>query len=344
MKSDDFQRAVRSSRNERSEGDAPNIGKVGRMPGTGLPKGARRKKRKSESGIGKSGSGGKGNRVREGRRIVILTWSVLLSVVVLGVIGASVWLWLRPNMVARPVAIRPTGEIPDARKLLKSKIPSLPEAEIIALVKQALAVREPEKITEYFRPCSSSPGQIVDFLKSLESVDGVVTRINSIGSIDSNAMPMDGVVVTFKGADAPRNRVAMLTPDEAGKWKVDYDAFARTVTPPWSEFLKKDTKSAQVRVYAAVDSYYNGVFRDETQWICYGLASPDTEDIFLAYCKKGSPQAAAMAWIFKKDSKLNRATLEIHRVEGGASRQVEISKVLAEDWVVGATPFEDRFK
>ena len=349
MKSDDFQRSVRSTKNDRSEGDAPNIGKVGRMPGTGLPKGLRRKKRKSESGGRNSGEVPKGNRVRDLRRKVVFTWSLVLSGVVLLILGGAVWLWIRPNMkttVDKP-SLLPTQA--DEGKFIRPTIPSLAEADAIALVKRALTVREPEKIVEYFRPGSSSSEQIVDFLKSLDEVDGPVSKVDALGSIDGNAMAVDGVVVTFKGSGskgsgATRNRVAMLTPDESGKWKVDYDAFARTVTPPWNEFLEKGAKSAQVRVYAAEDSYYNGVFRDETQWVCYGIASPDTEQILLAYCKKGSPQAAAMASIFKKDTKLNRATLEIRRVEGSGPRQVEISQVLAEDWVVGDRPFEDRFK
>ena len=44
----------------------------------------------------------------------------------------------------------------------------------------------------------------------------------------------------------------------------------------------------------AKDSYYNGPFRDETQWSCYGMASPDLDVVLLGYCRQGSPQAAAM--------------------------------------------------
>jgi hypothetical protein len=343
MKSDDFQRSVRSSKNERSEGDAPNIGKVGRMPGTGLPKEVRRKRRRSDGTGSKSGDVRKGDRLRESKRRIILTWSILLSGLVVLILGISVWLWIVPNMRAKPkMAVLRPDQLEE--KFIKPTIPSLPEEDAIALVKRALAVREPAKVADYFRPGNSSPEQIVDFLKSLDEIDGMLSRVEMLGSIDGNAMVVDGVVVTFKGNGSTRNRVAMLTPDEKGNWKVDYDAFARTAVPPWNEFLAKSAKSAQVRIYAAVDSYYNGVFGDEAVWACYGIASPDTEQILLAYCKKGSPQAAAMAAISRKNPNLNRATLEIRWVDGAGPRQVEISKVIAEDWVVGAEPFEDRFK
>lgn len=341
MKSDDFQRSVRSSRNERSEGDAPNIGKVGRMPGTGLPKGERRKRYKHEGG---NGGSEKSNRAKEWRRKVVLMWSLMLAGVVLLILGISVWMWIRPNMETQR-GMATSRSLPSEEELfIKPVIPSLSEEDSIALVERALAVRESEKVGDYFRIGSATPVQIVDFLKSLEAVDGAVSRVAAVGSVDANGMTIDGVVVNFKGSGQPRNRVAMLTPDETGKWKVDYDAFARTATPSWSEFLEKRAPSAQVRVYGAVDYYFNGVFRDEAQWICYGLASPDVPDVLYGYCKKGSPQADAMAAIFKKNPVLNRATLVIRREEGADPRQVVISQVLAEDWVVGAKPFEDRFK
>lgn len=313
------------------------------MPGTGLPKGERRRRRRNDGGES-SGEVRQGGKAQEWRRKVILIWSVLLSGVVLVILGISVWLWIIPNMQAKKNVTNGQSIQLEREKFIKPAIPSLPEEEAIALVKHALAVREPERVLEYFRPGTSSPGQIVDFLKSLDEIDGKLSRVELLGSIDGNAMTIDGLVATFKGKDKPRNRVAMLTPDDGGNWKVDYDAFARTATPSWNEFLEKGAKSAQVRIYAAADSYYNGVFMDETQWICYGIASPDTESILMAYCRRNSPQAAAMASIFKKGAKLNRATLEIRRVEGAESRQVEISRVMAEDWVLGATPFEDRFK
>jgi hypothetical protein len=45
------------------------------------------------------------------------------------------------------------------------------------------------------------------------------------------------------------------------------------------------------------------------------------------------------------DSKnLKRATLEIRRTEGAGDRQFEITRVMAEDWVMSATPFDENFK
>jgi hypothetical protein len=57
----------------------------------------------------------------------------------------------------------------------------------------------------------------------------------------------------------------------------------------------------------------------------------------------GSPQAAALKSIFAQEAKLHRVALELRRVEGAGTRQFEISRVLAEDWVMGEVPFDERF-
>ena len=52
MKSRDIQRSVRAQRFDRSAGDAPSLGRVARVPGTGMPKGDRRRRRRGEGGRG----------------------------------------------------------------------------------------------------------------------------------------------------------------------------------------------------------------------------------------------------------------------------------------------------
>jgi hypothetical protein len=79
------------------------------------------------------------------------------------------------------------------------------------------------------------------------------------------------------------------------------------------------------------------------------MASPDTETILLGYCRKGSPQERAMERIVSEEKdeprhRLNRVTLEIRRPQGAEIRQFEITRVLAEDWVMAAAPFDAAFK
>ena len=91
-----------------------------------------------------------------------------------------------------------------------------------------------------------------------------------------------------------------------------------------------------VRVFVAQDVYYNGPFSDETQWVSYGLGSPDRTELLRGYCKVGSEEAAVMERLFTEGQKLSRATLEIRRVRDGGALQFEIVRLVAEDWVVAS--------
>jgi hypothetical protein len=335
MKSDGIKRSVRANRHDRAPGDAPSMGRVARMPGTGLPMKTRGKRRKS-------GEGGKSGASRLGRRALLTTTLVLAGLAVM-LLGGIFWMWLRPKMVSGENEVRQKRAQVELPVRVASKFPSPSQEDALALVKDALAIRDPAEIARFFRPGGASPEEIVGYLAKLEAVDGAISGYDWLSSMDVNRLYVDGVLVKFKGEDAPRTRLALLTPDAEGKWKIDFDAFARTVKPAWSEILEKRADPALVRVYAAVDSYYNGPFQDDKEWICYGMASPDIDGILTGYCKAGSPQAAAMKWIFSKEAKLNRVTLELRRVEGAGVRQFKVARVLAEDWVMAEAPFDAGF-
>lgn len=304
------------------------------MPGTGLPRQGRRQK---------GGDGSRGKRGREYRKKLVRVWSVIVCGLAVVTLGVVIFLWLDPKMKsaggsAAQVSLGPRHEVRVA-----SKFASPSEDEALASVKQALSVREPERVDVFFRPGAASPQEVVRFLTGMEAADGVIERYTWLSSMDANDLSIDGVLVCFKGVERPIPRLALLTPDAAGKWKVDFEAFARMVRPSWSDILEKGTALAQVRVYVAKDSYYNGAFGDDKQWACHRMASPDTEQFLLGYCRVGSRQAAALDWMFSKEENVTRAILEIRRVEGAESRQFEILKVIAEDWVLGEAPFDEGF-
>ena len=101
-------------------------------------------------------------------------------------------------------------------------------------------------------------------------------------------------------------------------------------------------------VILAKDSYFNGPFKDDGKWQCFGMASPDTDKILLGYCRKDSPQAHALSRVFYQEAdaqnmqnRLKRATLELQRPEGAETRQFEITRVLAEDWVLTDREFDE---
>lgn len=350
MKPDDLQRALDpqhyQDRPDRVTGQAPSLGRVARMPGSKRPDGSRSKRKRGSKRRAKHERYGEGSRFEQAgsgsrHRSLLLGLSTLALLILLGVIG--IWIW--GQMVPSPGQEWSSPVPKKAAPVIATapKIPSPSKVAALAKVKQALAIRDPALIPSYFRLGGPSSQEVTAFLAGLETTDGVIDHFEWLSSMDVNGLSVDGVLVSFKKADHLRNRLALLTPDAGGKWQIDFDAFARTVTPSWAE-LDQGADSALVRIYATRDSYFNGPFRDDKQWACYGMTSPDAEILKLGYCKIGSPQARAMDWIFSKEAKIIRATLEIKRVEGSEARQFEITRVLAEDWVAAAKPFDEGFK
>jgi hypothetical protein len=278
---------------------------------------------------------------------VIITWTAVFVVAVFGVLAVFFWSWVKPKMNRQPLEEQATVQ---CRKVSEFDSPS--EQAALELVKQALALRDPAKVDQYFRSGSSGSAAVISFLTESKDRDGETTGFQWLSSMDANGLLIDGVLVSSSKDGKPRNRLALLTPDEKGVWKIDFDAFARTVKPSWEKLLAPEGGQGTARVIVANDSYYNGPFKDETLWEGYGMASPDTDVILLGYCRKDSPQSRAMRRMLSSPAteegeaprKLNRATLELKRPEGAEKRQFEIVRVLAEDWVLAKEPYDAAFE
>lgn len=342
MRDRDVQRSVRTLRYNRSAGDAPSLGKVARVHSTKPPKEAMRRRRRGGGQRGKEAS-------KEGRhrRNVIVAWTAVLVFAVLGVLAVFFWSWVKSRMNRQPLE-----EQAAVQRRNVSEFDSPSEQVALELVKQALALRDPDMVDQYFRPGSSGSAAVISFLTESKDLDGETTGFQWLSSMDANGLLIDGVLVSSSKDGKPHNRLALLTPDEKGVWKIDFEAFARTVRPSWEKLLAPEGGQGTARVIVAKDSYYNGPFKDETVWESYGMASPDTDVILLGYCRKDSPQSRAMQRMISSPAteqgeaqrKLNRATLELKRPEGAENRQFEIIRVLAEDWVLAKEPYDAAFE
>jgi hypothetical protein len=334
MGNSDFRRSVKGRKYERSAGDAPNLGRVARMP-RGESRGERRRRKSERSGRGSP---------KVSNRAVVITWSVLLSLMTIGLLTVFLVMWLKWN---RQESMAGAGNEEAVREeRVVSRFPSPSEKDALAIVSRALALTEPEGLRECFRPGKASDREILDFLSGWREGEGKAARHEWLSSMDANGMLLDGVVVLTGEYPELKNRLAMLTPDEEGRWKIDFEAFARTATPPWEDILENPAAVAVVRVMVARDSYFNGPFRETDGWSCFGIASPDIKSNLYGYCRQDSAQDRAMKRLLvspddpEEAGKIRRATLEIARVPGGGPRQFEIRRVLAEDWVLSDKAFD----
>lgn len=339
MKPRDVQRSVRSVRFERSAGDAPSIGRVSRVPGTGQAKGTRRRRRKSENS--------RGNRHRNNRHRVVMAWSILFVVIAVGVMAVALWFWTADNMNRVGVVADSQGAAAKAR--VDSRFPSPTSDEAVSLVKRALRVQSEDEIGRYFRSGESKSGEILEFLKKRPQTDGGNDSFVWISSVDANGLLIDGVEVRSTTGERAIKRFALLTPDETGRWLVDFEAFARPMDHSWQDLLSGRVKEATVRVLAKTDHYFNGRFSNESEWQCYKLSALGEEIPLYGYSPPNSPQAKAMAEALSASESAGagegrRMTLRIVRPDGAEDTQFEILRVIAEDWIVSGKPFDEGFR
>lgn len=333
---------MRAQRFDRVAGDAPVIGRVSRIPGTGLPRGSRKKRR--------HGEGKHGDLRQAQQKATIWVWSLVLALLAFGVIGFAVAMWIKSSKETSAGVERGTNATYPMTKRVTSRFESPSEEAALEWVKRALLVRDPAMIAKYFRLGTTDPNTVVSFLEKTSKTEGPITGYSWLSSMDRNGLLIDGVMIKGERGYSLKNRLALLTPDESGKWQIDYDAFARTCKPACESVLDLNYKGGLIRVFVARDRYYNSVFANDSEWACYRLLSPDWKDVLLGYCQNNTPELAAMsrvldnARISGENLGAVRAILEIERVEGAEQRQFRITRVLAEDWVMSATPFDEPFK
>jgi hypothetical protein len=170
---------------------------------------------------------------------VILVWTAVLVAVVVGVLSVFFGSWLRTRMGRQALsAEEQAAALVKNRNISAFESPS--EQAALDLVKQALALRDPALVEKYFHPGAAGPAAVTAFLSGMEEQDGAVTGCQWLSSMDANGLLIDGVLVSTSKDDVPRNRLALLTPDDKGVWKIDFDAFARTVKPSWDGLLSAE--------------------------------------------------------------------------------------------------------
>ncbi|MGA0899407.1 MAG: hypothetical protein ACO3SO_03255 [Luteolibacter sp.] len=220
-------------------------------------------------------------------------------------------------------------------------------------VDAALWVEDEAGVREYFHLGGAKEQDVLDFLAGLELPGKEDRALFWIGNPTHGSKAMLNVAFMWMRDGDLDKRLAILTPNTASKWKVDFEAFACICNPPWSEFLDGKVIDGEARVTFIEDRYFNGRFSDD-KWICYALTSITSDVPIFGYCRPDSAQHRALEQIRRismvniidsqaKKGLLRRAMVRLQRVEGDMANQFEIKRVLASDWVEEETPYDERF-
>lgn len=276
------------------------------------------------------------------RRAIVLGWSLSLGLATVAAVVIPFAMWLRPILNREKDTTEEKRQALEARVRKVSKFKSPTEDEALAVVRKALAARTEAEVAQWIRPGAVAPAQVIAALAAFKQADGPILEENWLGSIDKNGLLLEGVELLFDLEDRAKNRLAILTPDERGVWKMDFAAYARSVEPTWQELLAGGKVAGVVRVWMDRECYYNGPFMNDVQWVPYLMASQDMGEPMIGYCRRWSAQHRSLELMWEgADDTAVRATLEVRRVEGAERRQFEITRVLAEDWVQTEQPFDE---
>jgi hypothetical protein len=332
---DHIQRNVKSGQTFREKGSAPIIGHVARMPGASIRPVSPEQVEQEVSSFGK----------RVNRRSGTWIVSVILAGATILLIVVAFYLWLSPFLDRRDkmtaIAERERESLAPI-KPVENEPEALTEKSALSIIKRALAASSVAEVEARIIPGSASPDEVLQFLKAMPERDGKIERYDWVGTLNKNGIPLELTTIAFSGKEKPVYRMAILVRDEDRGWKLDFEAFARWAKPGWDEFLTGSAEEIVVRVLVGQDQYYNGPFQDETQWQSFGLVSPDVDQLFSGYCRVGSPQQRAILSSLADTARgMARLTLKIRKVEGAGPRQTEIVRVLAQDWVMGPTAFDE---
>jgi hypothetical protein len=324
---------------DRIVGDPPSLGRVERV--ARKVHGDSRKKSRS----GRNGS--KRRRNRNGGGKAARRLSVLVFLLTILTIVVTFILWSDKRLKQSTVSkfekfskMRPVERV-------GSKFKSPSEEQTRAIVTAALEAKSEADVVTNFRLNGVAPAEVLAYLRHEEEVKGMPRLDQWVGSVDFNNTLMDSILVAYEGSEKKEMRVAMLTPDEQGVWRLDYESFARKCEPAWDQFISGEASEGIVRIWFTKDNYFNAPYADDSKWLSFSMGRVDSEDIIYGYCPIDSPQAEAMAKVMKRlqmnekiKASLSRATLLISRAEGAGQRQFEIKRVLAEDWLLTETAFD----
>ena len=323
----------------RKVGDPPQLGRVERM--------ARNSRRGSKtlSQIGYNGSKRQRRRGRGGKVAQRLTALTFLAVILTVVAILALWTDKRRE----ESVIKDFEELSKLRPVerVESKFASPTEDQSRAIVTAALAAKDEAAVLANFRLHGTPPTEVLEFLRQEEALFGSAHVESWIGSIDCNNTLVESVLVHYTKNGVNEPRIALLSPDEQGVWRLDFESFAKKCEPTWETFVSGEATEGIVRIWFSQDNYFNGIYTDDSEWLCFSMASLDSDVLLYGYCRKNSPQGTAMASIMARArARVNqnitmfRATLAISRSEGADKRQFEIKKVLAEDWLLTDKAFD----
>ncbi len=273
-------------------------------------------------------SGGRRGERRQ-MRLMLIGGALLLGLILAGTIVLMKGGKATPGVVVKKAAA-PTpiaAPTPEAR----TEASFLTEAEPLA--RKFLGAASVEELLPLVRMPESAGPRMKAFY-----ADGKVTLPDLLlfNSGDAVAHQNSQWIVTILTRDHEEKGMAFI--DSRDGLKIDWESFVGWSDIPWAEFVaKRPAQSHVFRVLLAPADYYNFAFSDESKWQCYRIQSPDREHQVFGYAEKGTDLQIKL--LPAPDQKDVAMMLVLKFREGTTQgNQVEIVKIIADDWVEDEAP------
>jgi len=223
----------------------------------------------------------------------------------------------------------------------------------LSQTRRLLSARNASEIEDLLRPGDITPAEAIAYLHDWSVDHGAPGTLRWVGSVDCLSIPIEVVVIPYKDG---KNRVVPFSPDETGQWQIDFDSVAAHSKPSISELAEGKGPKGRVRVMLSRDTYYNDLYSDESEWSCFAMRTNPTDPVIYGYCpREGDVMNALLAIEAKASAMLttgkpnankgrSRVVLDIERAPGAANKQVEIKRVISDDWVIPAVPFDEMIR
>ena len=276
-----------------------------------------------------------------------LAWTLLASFVVLMLLAVFLVGYFRKK-ASEATESAAFGQFPGGSATSTGgksvELPTIGEVEALSIVRAAFAQGNNQDPTRHFTSSDgASTGETHDALSRINALEGEITAYRWMGQKYVNGVVIGEVATQRETGGEYSRRLAQLVLGTDGKWRIDTDSYLRKCVPGWPEILSGESKTSIVRVFVAEDTYYNGIYSDDAEWRAYALVSPDTPEPVYGYARPGSPQEKALRKILAAEEEIHRASVEISVHPEAGRRQFEITGVLAENWVIGGTRFDESF-
>ncbi len=143
--------------------------------------------------------------------------------------------------------------------------------------------------------------------------------------------------LSFEFASIGRSHFVNVISDKAGDMKIDWETSSLYQETHLEDLRKsKSTTPTRISVSAEADEYWNYHFADPSQWVCFRLSYPGVEGVLYGYAAAGSREAITLSALTSTSGR-PAVVLEVKfPPESQTDNQVQITAVLAEEWVQGS--------